>query len=64
MAENKMIYFLAGYIYAQAEQVVKDIFPNLSDKQFREKVRCVQKKMIYNLRLERDSDGREISGWR
>lgn len=58
MAENEMIYFLAGYIYAQAEQIVKELYPTLSDGDFRRKVVCVQKMMIHNLiGKERDSDG-------
>lgn len=52
MTENKMIYFLAGYIYAQAEQIVKELFPSLSDKQFRVEVKRVQLMMIHNLRKE------------
>jgi hypothetical protein len=60
MAENEMIYFLYGYIYAQAEQIVKEFYPTLSDGEFRKKVMCVHKMMIHNLiRKERDSDGRE-----
>jgi hypothetical protein len=49
MAENKMIYFLYGYIYAQAEQIVKEFHPTLSDKQFREEVKCVQRILIHSL---------------
>ena len=59
MAENKMIYFLAGYIYAQAEQIVKELYPTLSDKQFRVEVRRVQSMMIHNLSRGRGEDGRE-----
>ena len=58
MAENKMIYFLAGYIYAQAEQIVKELFPSISNKQFRTEVRRVQSMMIHNLSRERGEDGR------
>ena len=58
MAEDKMIYFLAGYIYAQAEQFVKKFHPTLADGEFRKKVKCVQKMLIHNLiRKERVEDG-------
>jgi hypothetical protein len=51
---------LYGYIYAQAEQIVKEFYPTLSDGEFRKKVMCVQKMMIHNLiGKERDSDGKE-----
>lgn len=50
MTENKMIYFLAGYIYAQAEQLVKELYPTLSDKkQFRAEVDCMQRRLIRSL---------------
>ena len=49
MTENKMTYFLAGYIYAQAEQIVKEFHPTLSDKQFRAEVKCVQRLLIHSL---------------
>lgn len=54
MAEDKMIYFLAGYIYAQAEQLVKELYPTLSDKQFRAEVACMQRELIRNLICERE----------
>ena len=49
MTENEMLYFLNGYIYAQAEQIVKKFYPTLSGGEFRKKVMCVQKMMIHNL---------------
>lgn len=54
MTENEKVYFLAGYIYAQAEQTVKELFPSLSDEQFRAEVRCVQSAMIRNLSREQE----------
>ena len=57
MSENKMIYFIAGYIYAQAEQLVKKFYPTLSDGEFRKKVMCVQKMMIHNLIGKSEKDG-------
>lgn len=49
MAENEMICFLYGYIYAQAEQIVKEFHPTLSNKQFRAEVKCVQRLLINSL---------------
>lgn len=54
MTENEMLYFLNGYIYAQAEQIVKKFYPTLSDGEFRKKVKCVQKIMIHGL-IRKDS---------
>lgn len=60
MAENEMLYFLHGYIYAQAEQLVKNFYPTLSEGEFREKVKCVQKMMVHNLiRKENEKDDRK-----
>lgn len=49
MEENEMVYFLYGYIYAQAEQIVKEFHPTLSDKQFRAEVKCMQMLLINSL---------------
>lgn len=63
MAENKMIYFLSGYIYAQAEQVVRELYPTLSDKQFRAEVARMQRLLIRSLiddrKREVDNHGRD-----
>lgn len=57
MAENKMIYFLAGYIYAQAEQLVKELYPTLDKKQFRTEVACMQRRLIRSLIDEEKEEG-------
>lgn len=54
MAEIEKVYFLAGYIYAQAEQTVKELFPSLSDEQFRAEARYVQSEIIRGLSREQD----------
>jgi hypothetical protein len=60
MTENEMLFFLNGYIYAQAEQIVKEFRPVLSDDEFREEVVRVQKMLIHNLiRKERGEDGKK-----
>jgi len=60
MTEDK-IYFLAGYIYAQAEQLVRELYPTLSDKQFRTEVDYVQSLLIRRLIANRQGgyDGRQ-----
>jgi len=54
MTENEMLYFLNGYIYAQAERIVKEFRPVLYDDEFREEVMRVQKMMIHDL-IRKDS---------
>lgn len=56
MAENEMIYFLYGYIYAQAEQIVKTYYPRPYDKQFRAEVQLMVKELIYSLVKENECE--------
>ena len=50
MDEKRKAYFLAGYIYAQAERIVQEgSYPSMSDKEFQAEVRRVQKILIHKL---------------
>lgn len=50
MDEKSKAYFLAGYIYAQAERIVKeDSYPSMSEEEFRVEVRRVQKILLHKL---------------
>ena len=50
MDEKSKAYFLAGYIYAQAERIVQEgSYPRMTDKEFRVEVQRVQKILIHRL---------------
>ena len=50
MDEKSKAYFLAGYIYAQAERIVQEgSYPRMYDEEFRAEVRRVQKILIHSL---------------
>lgn len=47
---NNKAYFLAGYIYAQAERIVQESsYPRMSEKEFRAEVQRMQKILTYDM---------------
>lgn len=52
MKQENKVYFLAGYIYAQAESVVRDYFPNLADLQMRKETNLIYERIMNDLLKE------------
>ena len=49
MTDEQMSYFVAGYIYAQAEETVRGEFPSLSDSAKRKETLRIYRAIIRGL---------------